>query len=82
MRRIASVPDTKDLRHLSEMVDVPVGAARRLQVMFDACTQAPRAERAAKVEIKWRVKVDTPKAPNLQFDRRPKLKKKRVRSLR
>jgi len=50
--RVVGMPSTKNLCHLSEIVDVPVGAAHWLQVMFDPCSQTARAEGAAEVQIK------------------------------
>ena len=48
---------------------MPVGATRLMQMMRNACSQTPRAEGAAEVQIKLWLKVDSAQAPDLQFDR-------------
>jgi hypothetical protein len=80
MRLVVGTPNTEDLRHLPEIIYVPVRTARWLQVMFNACSHTTRAEGAAEVQIKPRIKMDPAKAPDLQLGRCLKLEKKRVRS--
>jgi len=61
---------------------VPVGATRLMQMMRNACSQTPRAEGAAEVQIKLWLKVDSAQAPDLQFDRCLKHEYERVRARR
>jgi hypothetical protein len=50
-RAVAGVPSTPDSHHLPEIVDMPVDAARRSQVMPEARTQTSGSEGAAEVQI-------------------------------
>jgi len=80
--RVVGVPNTDHFRDLPEIVDVPVGATRLMQMMRNACSQTPRAEGAAEVQIKLWLKVDSAQAPDLQFDRCLKHEYERVRARR
>lgn len=67
--RVIAVPDTLYLGHSPQIVDVPVGAGSRLQVMVDSCTQATRAEGTAEVQVVRRIETDAAKTADLDFSR-------------
>jgi hypothetical protein len=50
-RPVRAIPSTKDFCLLSEIVDMPVGAASGLQMMFDTCFQTTGTECTAEVQI-------------------------------
>jgi hypothetical protein len=51
--RVVGIPSTNDFSDLPEIVDVPMGVARWMQMMRDACSETPRAEGATEVQIVW-----------------------------